>query len=102
MKIARIVLRQRPFDDLIAELWRRRGQYSARGIANGKDVIARSRIAGCKFGGELELRQTCVIPRDGTRQVLGPQAKLPVMQGGRGVVGLVDQDSCRHRSRGGV
>jgi hypothetical protein len=24
------------------------------------------------------------------------------VQGGRGVVGLVDQDSCRHRSRGGV
>src|SRR6516164_2176098 len=102
MKIARIVLRQRPCDDLITELRRRRSQYSARSIANGKDIVARSRIAGCKLGGELELRQTCLIPRDGTRQVSGPQAELAVMQGGRSVVGLVDQDSRRYCSRGGV
>ena len=99
MKVARIVLGQGPFEDLVAKLQRRGGEKSTRGIAHGKDVIARTRIAGCKLGGEIELRQPCVIARDSSRQVLGPQTQLPILQGTRSVIGLVDQDSRRYRSR---
>ena len=80
MKIAGIILRQRPFDDLSAELRRRGGENSPCRIPHGKNVITGARIAGCKLGGQLELRQTCLISGDSTGQVLGPKAKLPVIQ----------------------
>jgi hypothetical protein len=101
IEIARLIARQRPFRDNLAELRGRRGQHPAVRRAQDENIRVARLIGGGKLRREFESRSI----RTGHRvagKVGRAQIEIALAQRVRRVVGLIDQDRGGDRRGDGV